>query len=120
MLWDIRLLQSGYNLYMSELADTLAANSPYADEPAKLIIEAQQLAMNTCCGTAARFQARLAACFRTRARLERELLRLEKQPATSAPSQKVLKINTQPYAKLVEKTPLPLARPRHQHQVHRK
>jgi hypothetical protein len=120
VLWDIRLLQFGYNIYMSELAETLAATSPYADDPAKLIIAAQKLAMNTFCGTAARFQARLAACFRTRARLERELLRLEKHPPTSAPSQKVLKINSQPYAALVEKTPLPLARPRHQHTVHRK
>ena len=101
---------------MSELADT----SPYADDPAKLILEAQKLAVNTYCGTVARFQARLAACFRTRARLERELLRLEKRPATSAPSQKMLKINSQPYAALVEKPPLPLARPRHQHSVHRK
>ena len=102
VLWDTRLVQFGYNLYMSELADTLAATSPYADDPAKLIFEAQKLAVNIYGGTVARFQARLGACFRTRARLERELLRLEKHPGTSAPSQKSLKISTKPYAALVE------------------
>jgi hypothetical protein len=120
VLWDIRLLQFGYNLYMSELADTLAATSPHAGDPLKLTIEATKLALKIDGGTIARFQARLGACFRTRARLERELLRLEKRPTTSGPSQKVLKIHSQPYAALVEKTPLPLARPRHQHSVHRK
>ena len=102
VLWDTRLLQFGYNLYMSELADTLAATSPYADDPAKLIFEAQRLAVNTYCGTVARFQARLGACFRTRARIERQLHRFEKHPPTSAPSQKMLKINSQPYAALVQ------------------
>ena len=120
VLWDIRLLQNGYTIYLSELLETLAATSPHAGDPVKLTLEAQMLALSFYGGTVNRFQARLAACFRTRARLERELLRLEKQPATSAPSQKVLKINTKPYAALVEKTQLPLARPRHQHSVHRK
>ena len=120
VLWDIRLLQNGYSIYMSELVETLAATSPHAGDPAKLTIEATKLALSIYGGTIARFQARLGACFRTRARIEREITRLEKQPPTSAPSQKVLKIHSQPYAAVVEKQALPLARPRHQHQVHRK
>jgi hypothetical protein len=120
VLWDIRLLQNGYTIYMSELVETLAATSPNAGDPLKLTLEAQMLALSFYGGTVTRFLARLAACFRTRDRIERQLTRLAKQPPTSAPSQKVLKLNSQPYAALVEKQPLPLARPRHQHQVHRK
>jgi hypothetical protein len=102
VLWDHRLLQNGYTIYMSELVETLAATSPHAGDPVKLTIEATKLALKIDGGTIARFQARLGACFRTRDRIVRQLLRLEKQPPTSAPSQKVLKINSQPYAALVQ------------------
>ena len=95
VLWDTQLLQNGYIIYMSELVETLAATSPYAGDQAKLILEAEKLAVSTCGGTVARFQARLGACFRTQARLERELLRLEKQPRTPAPPHKILKTNVQ-------------------------
>ncbi len=83
---------------MSELVDTLAATSSYADDPAKLTIEAQKLAINTYGGTVDRFQARITTCNRTRHRIERELLRLEKNRPTSGPSQKLLKRNTEPCA----------------------
>ena len=43
-LWDAQILQNGYLIYMSELVHTLAATSPYAADPAKLILEAQKLA----------------------------------------------------------------------------
>ena len=95
-LWDAQLLQNGYIIYMSELVDTLAATSPYTGDPAKLILEAQKLAINTNGGTVARFQARIAACNRICRRLESELLRLEKNRPTSGPSQKSLKTRTQP------------------------
>ena len=101
-LWDVQILQNGYNIFMSELVETLAATAPYAGDPAKLIIEAQKLAINTLGGTVARFQARISACNRAHHRIERELLRLEKNHHTSAPSQKSLKINTKPYASLVQ------------------
>ena len=120
VLWDIRILQSGYNMFLSRLFESVAATSPYAGDPAKLTIEACKLALAATGGTVARVQARLGACFRTRARLEHEILRLERSAPTSAPSQKLLKMNTQPYADVIEKTPLPMARPRHQHLVHRK
>ena len=94
-LWDAQLLQNGYIIYMSELVDTLAATSPYMGDPAKLILEAQKLAINTNGGTVARFQARIAACNRICRRLESELLRLEKHRHTSGPSQKSLKTRTQ-------------------------
>ena len=97
-LWDTQLLQNGYIIYMSELVDTLAATSSYADDPAKLTIEAQKLAINTYGGTVDRFQARITTCNRTRHRIERELLRLEKNRPTSGPSQKLLKRNTEPCA----------------------
>ena len=119
VLWDIRILQNGYNIFLSGLFESVAATSPHAGDPAKLTIEACKLALATAGGTVARIQARLGACFRTRARLEQQILRLEKKAPTSVPSQKVLKIRTQPYADIVEKTPLPPVRPRHQHLVHR-
>jgi hypothetical protein len=96
VLWDARILQNGYIIYMSELVETLAATSPHAGDPAKLIIEAEKLAMNTYGGTVDRFQARISACNRTRHRIERELHRLEKNRHTSGPSQKSLKTQTQP------------------------
>jgi hypothetical protein len=95
-LWDAQILHNGYRIYMNSLVDTLAATSPYADDPAKLIIEAQKLALNTDGGTVARFQARISACNRAHHRIERELHRLEKTRPTSGPSQKSLKTQTQP------------------------
>ena len=109
VLWDIRLLQNGYTIYMSELVETVAATSPHIGDPVRLIIEAQKIAINIYGGTVARFQARLGACFRTRDRIVRQLLRLAKQPPASAPSQKVLKINSQPYAALVQPEMAPAA-----------
>jgi hypothetical protein len=96
VLWDLRLLQNGYTIYMSELVETLAATSPHAGDPAKLIIEAEKLALNTGGGTVARFHARIRACNRAHHRIERELLRVEKTRPTSGPSQKSLKTQTQP------------------------
>ena len=101
-LWDTQILQNGYIIYMSELVDTLAATSPYADDPAKLIIEAQKYALNTQGGTVARFQARISACNRLHNRIERELHRLEKNRRTSGPSQNSLKTGTQPNAAKVQ------------------
>ena len=109
VLWDTQILQSGYLCYMSELVETLAATSPYADDPAKLIIEAQKLAMNTYGGTVDRFQARIAACNRIHHRIERELFRLEKNLHTSAPSQKSLKTGTQPNTANVQPQPANIA-----------
>jgi hypothetical protein len=101
-LWDAQILHNGYLIYMSELVDTLSATSPDADDPAKLIIEAQKLALNTGGGTVARFQARVSACNRIHHRIQRELFRLEKNRRTSAPSQKSLKTELQPNAANVQ------------------
>ncbi len=90
---------------MSELVDTLAATSPYDDDPAKLTIEAQKLAINTNGGTVARFQARISACNRIHHRIQRELFRLEKNHGTSAPSQKSLKTGPQPDTANVQQQP---------------
>ena len=146
-LWDAQVLHNGYLIYMSELVDALADTSPYAGDPAKLIIEAQKIAINTYGGTVARFQARISACNRIHHRIQRELFRLEKNHGTSAPSQKLLKTRPQPNTPTVHQQMAPvagighakqrptsgpsqkllktgtqpfIAQPRHQHPAHRK
>jgi hypothetical protein len=114
VLWDARILQNGYIIYMSELVETLAATSPHAGDPAKLIIEAEKLAMNTYGGTVDRFQARISACNRTRHRIERELLRLEKTRPTSGPSQKSLKTGTPPNNANIQRQPAKIPDSRHE------
>ncbi len=118
-LWDTLILQNGYLICMSELVDTPAATSPYADDPAKLIIEAQKYALNTQGGTVARFQARISACTRLHNRIERELYRLEKNRRTSGPSQKSLKTEPQPNtAKAQQQPQADIAEMSHEKQRH--
>jgi hypothetical protein len=113
-LWDAQVLHNGYIIYMSELVETLAATSTHIGDPAKIIIEAEKLAMSTYGGTVDRFQARISACNRTRHRIERELLRLEKTRPTSGPSQKSLKTGTPPNNANIQRQPAKIPDSRHE------
>ena len=92
IMWESKRCQASKNDYLHDELANITRNSPHCTDQAKLNLEAEKK-VTVAGGSMDRFNARMAHYARERHRLQRELLRLEKRPCTSGPSQMSLKIN---------------------------
>ena len=92
VIWETKRVHAAKNDYLHDIRAGIAANCPLLTDDAKLNLLAENKA-SVEGGTMDRSNARLAHLARERQRLEREILRLEKRPSTSGPSQLSIQIN---------------------------
>ncbi len=92
ILWETKRVHAAKNDHVHDLRVSVSQTAPHLRDAAKLNLEAEKKA-SVAGGSMDRFNARLAHLARERHRIEREILRLEKRPCTSGPSQMLLKIN---------------------------